>query len=112
MKAADYSIRTSSRIPVHTRDEYAYDQLLALISSGQFGPAARLPGEVTLAGRFGVSRPMLRQALARLRAEGRIHSRKGSGHYVSVAAPAGQALSYATLGSIPDVRRSEGARYP
>lgn len=99
-----YSIRSSSRIPVHTRDEYAYDQLLALLGSGELGANARLPGEQTMAERFGVSRPMLRQALARLRSEGRIYSRKGSGHYVSVGTPGAEMLSYATLGSIPDVR--------
>ena len=67
-----YSLRSSSQIPVHTRDEYAYDQLLALIGSGDLQAGARLPGEQTMAERFGVSRPMLRQALARLRAEGKI----------------------------------------
>jgi GntR family transcriptional regulator, transcriptional repressor for pyruvate dehydrogenase complex len=99
-----YSIRPSSRIPIHTRDEYAYDQLLALLGSGELGPDARLPGEQTMAERFGVSRPMLRQALARLRAEGMIYSRKGSGHYVRADQPNQHAISYATLGSIPDVR--------
>lgn len=59
-----YSIRTSPHIPAHTRDEYAYDQLLALLSDPEFGPDTRLPAEQTLAERFGVSRPMLRQALA------------------------------------------------
>ncbi|SAK90133.1 GntR family transcriptional regulator [Caballeronia hypogeia] len=99
-----HSLRPSSQIPVHTRDEYAYDQLLALIGSGEFETGERLPGEQTMAERFGVSRPMLRQALARLRSEGKIHSRKGSGHYVSAQEPASKILSYATLGSIPDVR--------
>ncbi|HZZ12758.1 MAG TPA: FadR/GntR family transcriptional regulator, partial [Paraburkholderia sp.] len=64
----------------------------------------RLPAEQTLAERFGVSRPMLRQALARLRAEGRIYSRKGSGNYVSTEAATSQALAFSTLASIPDVR--------
>jgi GntR family transcriptional regulator, transcriptional repressor for pyruvate dehydrogenase complex len=99
-----YSIRDSSRIPVHTRDEYAYDQLLALIGSNDFGADARLPSELALAERFGVSRPVLRQALARLRSEGRIYSRKGSGNYVSSAAQPSALLSFSTLGSIPDVR--------
>jgi GntR family transcriptional repressor for pyruvate dehydrogenase complex len=99
-----YSLRSSSEIPVHTRDEYAYDQLLALIGSGDLQAGTRLPGEQTMAERFGVSRPMLRQALARLRAEGKIYSRKGSGHYVSAREASSQILSYANLGSIPDVR--------
>jgi GntR family transcriptional regulator, transcriptional repressor for pyruvate dehydrogenase complex len=99
-----YSIRTSPRITTHTRDEYAYDQLLALLSDPEFGPDAKLPAEHTLAERFGVSRPMLRQALTRLRSEGRIYSRKGSGSYVSADMTAAQALSFSTLASIPDVR--------
>ncbi|WP_168791125.1 FadR/GntR family transcriptional regulator [Paraburkholderia aromaticivorans] len=99
-----YSIRTSPHIPAHTRDEYAYDQLLALLSDPEFGPDTRLPAEQTLAERFGVSRPMLRQALARLRAEGRIYSRKGSGSYVGNEMTVSQALSFSTLASIPDVR--------
>lgn len=99
-----YSIRTSPHIAAHTRDEYAYDQLLALLSDPEFGPDTRLPAEHALAERFGVSRPMLRQALTRLRSEGRIYSRKGSGNYVSAETAAGQALSFSTLASIPDVR--------
>jgi GntR family transcriptional repressor for pyruvate dehydrogenase complex len=100
-----YSIRTSQQVVAHTRDEYAYDQMLALLSDPEFGADARLPAEQALAERFGVSRPMLRQALARLRAEGRIYSRKGSGHYVNSApGAAAQGFSFSTLASIPDVR--------
>jgi GntR family transcriptional regulator, transcriptional repressor for pyruvate dehydrogenase complex len=99
-----YSIRDSSRIAVHTRDEYAYDQLLALIGSNDFCADARLPSEIALAERFGVSRPMLRQALARLRSEGRIYSRKGSGNYVSGTSQSSALLTFSALGSIPDVR--------
>ncbi|EKS9916742.1 FadR family transcriptional regulator [Burkholderia multivorans] len=99
-----YSIRTSPSVATHTRDEYAYDQLLALLSDPEFGPHIKLPAEQTLAERFGVSRPMLRQALARLRAEGRIYSRKGSGNFVSDGIAASQALAFSTLASIPDVK--------
>ncbi|WP_144109620.1 FadR/GntR family transcriptional regulator [Paraburkholderia sp. BCC1886] len=99
-----YSLRTSPHIAAHTQDEHAYDQLLALLSDPEFSPDARLPSEQTLAERFGVSRPMLRQALVRLRAEGRIYSRKGSGHYVSKDRGTAPGLAFSTLASIPDVR--------
>ncbi|MEW6342183.1 MAG: FadR/GntR family transcriptional regulator [Pseudomonadota bacterium] len=99
-----YSIRTSPDVPSHTRDEYAYDQLLALLSDPEFVPHTKLPAEQTLAERFGVSRPMLRQALSRLRSEGRIYSRKGSGNYVNDGIAASQALAFSTLASIPDVK--------
>jgi DNA-binding FadR family transcriptional regulator len=56
-----------------------YDQLLDLLGSGAWPKGSRLPSEHELARRFAVSRPILRQALVRLRAEGRLYSRKGSG---------------------------------
>ena len=58
------------------------DQLLGLLASGAWPNESRLPSEHELARRFAVSRPILRQALARLRAEGRVISRKGAGSYV------------------------------
>ncbi|MFJ4291060.1 FadR/GntR family transcriptional regulator [Cupriavidus sp. NPDC089707] len=61
----------------------------------------RLPGELEMAGRFGVSRPVLRQALERLRAEGLIYARKGSGNFVG-SPP--QVVPFGPLTSIADVR--------
>lgn len=81
-----------------------YDQLSALLGSEGFEAGSRLAGEHALAERFSVSRPVLRQALAQLRAEGRIYSRKGSGNFVSKLAAAEQAVSFGPLSSIPDVR--------
>lgn len=43
----------------------------------------RLPGEVTLCERYGVSRTVVRQALDELQAEGRIVKRKGQGTFAS-----------------------------
>jgi DNA-binding FadR family transcriptional regulator len=71
------------------------------------GPARgmRLPSEAELALEMGVSRPVLRQALAQLRAEGRVVSRKGSGNYVGdPGLPTVDALSFGLLESIPDIR--------
>lgn len=81
-----------------------YEDLLALLGTDEFAAGSRLPGENTLAGRFAVSRPVLRQALARLRAEGRIQSRKGSGHFVGAPRPQESLVSFGRLSSIPDVR--------
>jgi DNA-binding FadR family transcriptional regulator len=47
----------------------------------EFGEEGRLPSELALADRFGVSRPVVREALSRLRSRGVIISRKGSGSY-------------------------------
>ena len=57
-------------------------RIATLIQRGEFGDTGKLPTEATLAGRFGVSRPVIREALSRLRAMGFIISRKGSGSYV------------------------------
>ena len=81
----------------------AYAQLVGMLGSGAWAPGDRLPAEHDLARRFRISRPILRQALARLRAEGRVESRKGSGTFVRAAVPA-PALAYAPLGNIPEVR--------
>ncbi|MXP65520.1 FadR family transcriptional regulator [Roseomonas sp. M0104] len=95
--------------------EAVHARLLDMLASGEFPRGSRLPGEHALAGRFAVSRPVLRQALARLQAEGRIETRKGSGTFVREAAVREAAmreaaaspplsLAYGPLNSIPDVR--------
>ncbi len=81
-----------------------YRQLVEWLGTEGFAPGTRLPGEHVLAARFGVSRPVLRQALARLRAEGWLQSRKGSGTFVQARNEAAHPIAFAALGSIPDVR--------
>lgn len=81
-----------------------YEQLLGLIGRPGFEPRARLPGETALSQQLGVSRPVLRQALARLRDEGRVYARKGSGTFVTDMLPQAAALSIRTLENIPDIR--------
>jgi GntR family transcriptional repressor for pyruvate dehydrogenase complex len=58
---------------------------------------------VHLARRLGVSRPVLRQALARLRSEGLIFARQGAGNFVTRKEEGGP-LSYGPLQSVPDVQ--------
>ena len=57
-------------------------RIAALIERGEFSEGSRLPAESELASRLGVSRPVIREALSRLRVMGVITSRKGSGSYV------------------------------
>lgn len=52
------------------------------ILSGRLESGARLPSEETLARRFAVSRPVVREALARLRERGLIETVNGSGTFV------------------------------
>lgn len=84
--------------------ERVYDELVGLLGTPGYEARARLPGETVLSQRLGVSRPVLRQALARLRDEGRIHTRKGSGNFVADVMPQGERLSFGTLSNIPDIR--------
>ncbi|CAG2155474.1 HTH-type transcriptional regulator LutR [Cupriavidus yeoncheonensis] len=68
------------------------------IAAGRFSAGARLPAESALAGTFGVSRPIVREAIALLKADGILVTRKGAGAYVSDT-PGGQAWRVA---SAPD----------
>lgn len=61
------------------------------IRSGALPPGARLPTEHALAQHFGVSRTVIREAIAGLKAEGMVETRQGSGAYVRRPAPHGQA---------------------
>lgn len=58
-------------------------QLRDLIRSEALGPGDRLPPEHALTARIGVSRSILREAVAGLRAEGLLTSRRGSGVFVA-----------------------------
>jgi GntR family transcriptional repressor for pyruvate dehydrogenase complex len=62
--------------------ERVYRSLVHAIVSGKFEKGSRLPSEPALAVTFSVSRPVVRQALVRLREEGAIQSLRGSGNYV------------------------------
>lgn len=62
--------------------DQVYGRILRDILDGVFRPGVRLPGENELAERFGVSRPIVRDALARLRVDGLVEARRGSGTYV------------------------------
>lgn len=52
------------------------------IKSGRMGPGEQLPGEISLAERFKVSRTTVRNALAELNSAGLIATRVGKGSYV------------------------------
>lgn len=57
--------------------------LAARIRSGELGPGARLPTEKSLGDALGVSRAVVREALSRLKADGMVESRQGSGAFVA-----------------------------
>lgn len=70
--------------PVNTekRAQAVVDQIENLILRGILRPAERLPAERELAEKLGVSRPSLRDAIARLQKNGLLTSKAGSGIFV------------------------------
>ena len=56
--------------------------LIDLICRKDFPPGTRLPSEMAMAERFGVSRTVIREAVSRLKSEGLVESRQGSGVFV------------------------------
>jgi len=89
--------------PVKLADR-VYEQILEQIVGGQYREGARLPSEAQLATAFSVSRPIVRDALARLNADGVILSRHGSGSYVQ-RRPHREILHLAPIGGMADLRR-------
>jgi len=81
-----------------------YDGIVKMIAHGDFALNARLPSEARLSALFGASRPIVREALARLREDGVVVSRQGSGSYVR-RQPAAAVLRLTPVGSIADVQR-------
>jgi GntR family hexuronate regulon transcriptional repressor len=57
------------------------------ISRGRHAPGTKLPSERELADEFGVSRPTVRDAMIALEFQGLVEARRGSGVYVTTAAP-------------------------
>lgn len=58
------------------------DALAGQIQSGELAPGAQLPGEAAIGDRWGVSRPVVREALALLRDRGYLYTVNGSGTFV------------------------------
>ncbi len=80
-----------------------YHSLFSRISNGDYPANQKLPPETVLAEEFGVSRPVLRAALERLRTEGLIYSRQGAGSYVRTtgATPVG----FSRVETLADIQR-------
>lgn len=70
--------------PARLSEEVAGD-LARRIGGGGIKPGERLPTEKMLGETFGVSRAVVREAIARLKADGLIETRQGSGAYVTSA---------------------------
>jgi GntR family transcriptional regulator, transcriptional repressor for pyruvate dehydrogenase complex len=81
-----------------------YSDILSSIMDGEFKEGDRLLTEHALAERFATSRPTVREALARLRADGIIVTRRGSGTVVG-RRPDPDVRRFAPLETLSDIGR-------
>jgi GntR family transcriptional repressor for pyruvate dehydrogenase complex len=69
--------------PPKNRTAEVVDRLAAEIGSGRLAPGARLPTEQEMVAALGVSRTVVREAVAALRAQGLVTTRQGLGAFVA-----------------------------
>lgn len=80
--AADPELKIERLSLAGTLTDRVCDALIELISGDDFPAGSRLPSEMKMASRFGVSRTVIREAVSRLKSEGLVESRQGSGVFV------------------------------
>lgn len=81
-----------------------YNSLSGQIASGEWPEGTRIPTETELAAAYGVSRPVVREALVRLRSEGVVGSRRGSGSVVLAGTTSQPAMrSYKAIENVADL---------
>ena len=81
-----------------------YREILGCIMDGEFNQGDKLPTELALTERFTASRPTIREALSRLRADGITSTRQGSGTFVT-RRPDPDLPRFTPLETISDVQR-------
>lgn len=89
--------------PKRTLADRVYHSLYSRISNGDYPVNQKLPSEHQLSEEFGVSRPVLRTALEKLRAEGVIYSRQGAGNFVRASTT--NPVGFARVETLADVQR-------
>lgn len=82
-------------------------ELRGQIESGTYRPGDRLPSEARLTDEFSVSRTVVREAIATLRADGLVEPRQGAGvfvlEYTGVASRPFQMVDHAKISSIIEI---------
>lgn len=81
-----------------------YADIVERILQGNYGEGERLPSEAELAQMNQVSRPIVREALSRLRDDGLVRSHRGAGSFVK-RRPDRAMLDFAPLESLADMQR-------
>ncbi len=92
-----------------TLADQLYGQILEQIVSNVLTQGQRLPSENRLATAFGVSRPVVREALRKLQEDGLVEARRGVGTFVR-RRPSEKLIEYATAGSVAGLMRAMEAR--
>ena len=85
--------------------DIVHEQLFRLITRGEFPKGCKLPPEGALSTRFGVSRPVIRDALGRLKDDGYVRSQRGSGNVV-VRGESPGLHGYPPIRTVSDLLRS------
>lgn len=101
---ATFSLAEQPRRRSFRLSDRVYGDVVNRIIKREFGEGERLPSEETLASLHGVSRPIVREALAKLREDGLIRSHRGAGSFVCLR-PDRAMLEFAPLESLADIQR-------
>jgi GntR family transcriptional regulator len=102
-------MKRTSRRPVVNRNSPLplYAQVRSAIEgrlkAGEWEPGERIPGETELCQEYGVSRPVVRQALQEMAAEGLILRRKGMGTFVAEPKVISRGLVHSLTGFYQDM---------
>lgn len=93
-----------SRSERKTLSDMVFNQIYRSIKSGSYVADEKLPPEVDLAAEFEVSRPVIREALKKLREQNLIYSKQGIGSFVrqnGIKDP----LGFSPVENLSDLRR-------
>ncbi|MCL6415107.1 FadR family transcriptional regulator [Aestuariirhabdus sp. Z084] len=88
-----------------------YGQILQKLVSGELKEGDKLPSENEISRLFSVSRPVIREALTRLQADGLVYSRQGAGTFVKARPPEGL-TRFAEASDVAGLLRCFEARMP
>lgn len=88
-----------------------YGQLLEKIVAGELIEGDKLPSENEISRTYGISRPVIREALMRLQADGLVYSRQGVGSFVKSRPPEGL-IQFAEPSDVSGLLRCFEARMP
>ena len=84
--------------------ERLHVEILKRVGAGEWPPGSRLPTEAQLCDMFEVSRPVVREALSRLRSDRVIETRQGSGSVVCAPEPP-RSPSFGPVANLADLLR-------